>query len=241
MKCIIVDDEPLAINVINSYCGSVDALEVQKTFTNALEALDYLNSHEIDVLFIDIEMPQISGIDFIKSLVNDRPFIIFTTAYPQYALDGFDLNAVDYLVKPVPFPRFITAINRVKEIYKLKHQKKANLVPSGIINNSNEDFIFVKSEYENLKLKLSEIRYIQGLKDYLKIHLIKQKPTITLMNFKTIEGKLASSNFVRVHRSFIVNIEYIGSIQRNQIIMDDGMRIPIGESYKEGLFEILGI
>lgn len=242
MKCIIIDDEPLAINIISSYCSSIDSLVVLETFTNAIDALDYLRNNKVDLVFTDIEMPQISGIDFIKSIENKKPFIIFTTAYPQYALDGFELNAVDYLVKPIPFPRFVMAINRVKEIYKLKHQELSNLVPSGATSTTpREDFIFVKSEYENLKLKLSEIRYIQGLKDYLKIHLSNQKPVLTLMNFKSIEGKLSTSNFVRVHRSYIVNIEYLESIQRNQIIMEDQMRIPIGDSYKGYLFGLLGI
>lgn len=243
MKCIIIDDEPLAIDVVESYCKALGGIEVVKTFTNALEALDFINNNSIQLVFSDIEMPNITGIDLVKSLEGKVPYFIFTTAYPQYALDGFDLNAVDYLVKPIPFPRFIKAVNRVKEMKKLSDMHTTFNVSSAgnTVETTQEDsFIFVKSEYENLKLEVNSITYIQGLKDYLKIHTERAKPILTLMNFKEIQAKLPEFTFIRVHRSFIVNVNKIASVQKNRILID-GQRIPIGESYKNLVYDRLHI
>ncbi|MEM9678723.1 MAG: LytTR family DNA-binding domain-containing protein [Bacteroidota bacterium] len=241
MNCIIIDDEPLAIDVIESYCNAIDSLVVVKTFTNALEAIDFLGSNKVDLVFSDIEMPQISGVEFIKSLEGNRPYFIFTTAYPQYALEGFELNAIDYLVKPIPFPRFIKAINRVKDLMKL-NQEQLNYNISSASGESpiQDEFIFVKSEYENLNLKLNEIKFIQGLKDYLKIHIADRSPVLTLMNFSQMQSKLPDHSFIRVHRSFIVNVNMISSVQKSKIIIDD-IRIPIGDSYKDMVYDRLGI
>ncbi|WP_299222236.1 LytTR family DNA-binding domain-containing protein [uncultured Aquimarina sp.] len=242
MKCIIIDDEPLALNIIKSYCEDLGTLEVIGTFTNALEALDIINNTNVDLVFSDIEMPQINGIDFMKAL-DRKPLFIFTTAYSQYAIEGFELNAIDYLVKPIPFPRFIKAVNRAKEIFELK---KDNLTTPNTIKKPTQSitapdqFIFVKSEYENIKIELELIKYIEGLKDYLKIHISTGKPILTLMSFKDIETKLPLDVFLRVHRSFIININYIDSVQRNRILIDT-VRIPIGESYKKGFLKRLGI
>ncbi|WP_299248444.1 LytTR family DNA-binding domain-containing protein [uncultured Aquimarina sp.] len=242
MKCIIIDDEPLALNIIKSYCEDLGTLEVVGTFTNALEALDIINNTNVDLVFSDIEMPQINGIDFMKA-IDHKPLFIFTTAYSQYAIEGFELNAVDYLVKPIPFPRFIKAVNRAKEIFELK---KDNFKTSSTVKKPTESittpdqFIFVKSEYENIKIELELIKYIEGLKDYLKIHITSGKPILTLMSFKDIETKLPLDVFLRVHRSFIININYIDSVQRNRIIIDT-VRVPIGESYKKAFLKRLGI
>jgi len=241
MRCIIIDDEPLAIEVVESYCNALESLTVVKTFTNALVAIEFLNSNTIDLVFSDIEMPQISGIDFIKSIEVNRPLFIFTTAYPEYALEGFDLNAVDYLVKPIPFPRFIKAVNRVKELVNLNQKQiKGNVSSAGYEKQTKDDFIFIKSEYENLKLNLSEIRFIQGLKDYLKLHLLNNSPVLTLMSFNQILEKLPESRFLRIHRSYIINIDRINSIQKNKVIIDND-RIPIGESYKASVYKRLKI
>ncbi|WP_458625958.1 LytR/AlgR family response regulator transcription factor [Winogradskyella sp. PC D3.3] len=242
MKCIIIDDEPLAIDVIESYCQALGAVEVICTFTNAIEALDFINNNAIDLVFSDIEMPNISGIELIKSLEGKIPYFIFTTAYPEYALDGFDLNAVDYLVKPIPFPRFIKAINRVKEIMKLNEVGMSfNIASAGGETPSHEDdFIFVKSEYENVKIDVKSIKHIQGLKDYLKIHSEGAKPILTLMSFKEMQSKLPEHIFIRVHRSYLVNVNKITSIQKNRIIIKDE-RIPIGESYKSMVYSRLNI
>lgn len=241
MRCIIIDDEPLAIDVLIDYCEKLDFLEVEGTFTNPLDALSLLTEKSVDLIFCDIDMPQMNGIEFINSLEN-RPLFIFTTAYSQYAVEGFDLNAVDYLVKPIPNHRFIKAVSRAKEL--MGHKTKlpeTNVFPSHGETAEQQKFIFVKAEYESVKINLDDIKYIQGLKDYLKIHIVNTNKTIlTLMSFKEILDKLPLNQFIRVHKSFIVNVDFINTIQRNRIVIDD-MRIPIGESHKAGVFSTLGI
>lgn len=245
MNCIIIDDEPLAIEVVESYCNAMGSINVLKTFTSALDAINYINGsnpNTIDLILSDIEMPNISGVDFIKSLQGKKPYVIFTTAYPQYALDGYNLNAIDYLVKPIPFPRFIQAINKVKELKQLRDSKFMGNVSSAGGSNSNttDGFIFVKSEYENIKIVLSDIQFVQGLKDYLKIHITGRKSVLTLMNFKEIQTKLPENDFLRVHRSYLVNINMIESIQKSKIIINN-LRIPIGESYKSIIYNRFSI
>ena len=242
MKCIIIDDEPLALNIIRSYCEEMGGLEVIGIYTNPLESIDQIKNSDVDLVFLDIEMPQITGIDFIQTLEN-RPYFIFTTAYAEYATVGFDLNAIDYLVKPIPFPRFVKAINRVKEIHELRNQHNPgteNLVSAGMKVNRSDGFIFVKSEYDNVKIRLEDITYIQGLKDYLKIHLSNAKPVLTLMNFKSLEEKLPLNSFIRVHRSYLVNVNRIKTVQKSKVVLDD-MRIPIGESFREDFLRRIGL
>lgn len=241
MKCIIIDDEPLAIEILVDYCDKLDFVELIGTYTNPLEAIATIKEKKADLIFCDIEMPQINGIDFIN-LLDNTPLFIFTTAYSQYAVDGFNLNAVDYLVKPIPYHRFIKAISRAKDL--LIHKEKplpANVFPSHGETNDTQKYIFVKAEYESLKINLDSIEYIQGLKDYLKIHIADtNKAILTLMSFKEILSKLPSNQFLRVHKSFVVNVDYIKTVQRNRIVIND-MRIPIGESHKEAFFSILGL
>ncbi len=243
MRCIIIDDEPLALGIIKSYCEDVGTLEIVGTFTNALEAIPLLSDANVDLVFSDIEMPQINGIDFIKTL-DHKPLFIFTTAYSQYALEGFEINAVDYLVKPIPFPRFVKAVNRAKEIYELKKGNKSvsNQTLTEAVNTleTTDQFVFVKSDYDTIKIKLENITHIQGLKDYLKIHILDEKTVLTLMTFKDIQTKLPENQFLRVHRSFIVNIRSIDTIQRSKIIVNN-VRIPIGDSYKTDFFNRIGM
>lgn len=241
MKCIIIDDEPLAIEVLESYCQKMSFIEVEGTFTNPLDAISIIREKKVDLIFCDIEMPQISGLEFISALEN-RPLFIFTTAYSQYAVDGFELNAIDYLVKPIPYHRFIKAVSRVKELLAIREQPiLANVFPSNGEANEFQKIIFVKSEHESVKINLDDIQYIQGLKDYLKIHIVNSNKTIlTLMSFKELLDKLPPNQFIRVHKSFVVNINFIRTVQRNRIVIDD-MRIPIGESYKTMFLSVLGI
>ncbi len=240
MNCIIIDDEPMAIKVLESYCESMDSINVLKTFASALEAIDFIKENTVDLIFSDIEMPHITGIDFMKSLEQTKPLFIFTTAYPQYALEGFDLNAIDYLVKPIPFARFLKAVHRAKFQLKLRRLNKGFHKDSETKKPYEEDdFIFVKSEYDSLKILIADIKYIQGLKDYLKIHTTTG-PILTLMNFKDFQEKLPGNDFVRIHRSYIVNIAKIDLLQRNKVVID-GERIPIGESYKDSFFERIGV
>lgn len=244
MKCIIIDDEPLAIDVVESYLKQLGGIDIVATCTNPLEAITLLNKHKVDLVFLDIEMPNLSGIDLVKSIEN-LPQFIFTTAYPQYALDGFNLNATDYLVKPIPFHRFIKAVSRAKEKYELEHLQSASGIPVtlGTLPKPENDFIFVKSEYENIKIKTDTITYIQGLKDYIKIHVADtNKAIITLSSFKDMLEKLPQNNqFMRVHKSFIVNINAIKALQKTKIVLHDDMRIPIGETFKKEVLERLGV
>ncbi len=241
MNCIIIDDEPLAIEVLQGYCEKMDFIYLIGTYTNPLEAITAIKEKKIDLIFCDIEMPQISGIDFINSLDN-KPLFIFTTAYSQYAVEGFELNAVDYLVKPIPYPRFIKAISRAKELLADKNiPVESHIFPSHGEKKAPQNFIFVKAEYESIKIDLDDIEYIQGLKDYLKIHITgTNKAILTLMSFKEVLERLPTNQFLRVHKSFVVNVNYIKTVQRNRIVIND-VRIPIGESFKTDFFSILGL
>jgi DNA-binding LytR/AlgR family response regulator len=241
MKCIIIDDEPLAIDVIESYIKQIGGLEIVAKCTNPLDAITLLNKYKIDLVFLDIEMPNLTGIDLVKA-INNIPQFIFTTAYPEYALEGFNLNATDYLVKPIPFHRFLTAISKAKEKYESDQNKLVNVSSAGILTtNTLDDFIFVKSEYEKIKINIQSIKYIQGLKDYIKIYSTSSNRAIlTLSSFKDIMDKLPQSHFIRIHRSYIVNIGYIDALQKTKVVMDK-IKIPIGETYKEEVLERLGV
>lgn len=234
MKCIIIDDEPLALELLEDFVSKIPNLELVSACSNAIEAVSILQNNKIDLIFLDIEMPDFSGIEFIKSL-EVKPLFIFTTAYSHYAIEGFNLNAVDYLVKPIPFHRFLKAVNRAQEIYLLRREENA---PS-IKTLSSPNFIFVKSDYENIKLNFEDIKYFEGLKDYIKIFSTSHKPILTLSNFKKIEEKLPEDLFIRVHRSYIVSLKHINSVQRNRILID-GIRIPIGQNYKDEFIKRIG-
>lgn len=239
MRCLIVDDEPLAIKVIESYIDQVEGLEVVASCTNPIEVISLLNKHEIDLVFLDIEMPNLTGIDLVKT-VDNMPQFIFTSAYPQYAVDGFNLNATDYLLKPIPFHRFLKAVSRVIEKYKFENNFSINTSSAGISEEDNDDFIFVKSEYENIKIDIKNILYIQGLKDYIKIYTGEsEKAILTLMSFKGILEKLPKKDFVRIHRSYVINIPQIKTLQKTKVIVGE-TQIPIGETYRESFLERLG-
>jgi DNA-binding LytR/AlgR family response regulator len=241
MKCVIIDDEPLAIDVIESYVQQVGGIEIVAKCTNPIEAIILLNKLQVDLVFLDIEMPNLTGIDLVKTIDN-MPQFIFTTAYPEYALDGFNLNATDYLLKPIPFHRFLKAISRAKEKYELQNSVQITpaaqeTAPPATVDN----FIFVKSEYENIKINIDAILYLQGLKDYIKIYTTdSNKPVLTLSSFKDILDKLPANLFIRVHKSYVVSIDHIKAIQKSKIIVDD-IRIPVGETYKEAVMKRFGV
>ncbi|TYP98141.1 LytTR family two component transcriptional regulator [Tenacibaculum adriaticum] len=227
MKCIIIDDEPLAIELLEDFISKISFLDLVASCSSGFDATTVLQNHKIDLIFTDIEMPDFSGIDFIKSL-DYKPMFIFTTAYSHYAVEGFNLNAIDYLVKPIPFHRFLKATTRAQNLLSLKQEEQLPVVKEGV----TPQFIFVKSDYENLKINLSDIKYIEGLKDYIKIYTDKDKPILTLSSLKSFEEKLGKSNFIRVHKSYIISLKYIHSVQRNRIIIDKKW-IPIGLNYKD--------
>ncbi|MBU0764118.1 MAG: LytTR family DNA-binding domain-containing protein [Bacteroidetes bacterium] len=224
MKCIIVDDEPLAREGMKLNINEVSSLELTGSFENALEANDFLLNNEIDLIFLDIEMPEITGLEFLKTLVN-QPMVILTTAYPQYALESYDLDVIDYLVKPIRIERFIKAVNKAEEFHKLKRSGK------NVIESIGEDYIFVKSERKYVKIFFRDIKYIEGLKDYVIIHA-NNKKIMTAMNVKTIDNQLPDEIFVRINKSYIINFHSINEIDNDFVIIDTS-EIPIGRTYKD--------
>ncbi|MCH4553025.1 LytR/AlgR family response regulator transcription factor [Aestuariibaculum lutulentum] len=242
MKCVIIDDEPLAVDVIESYVKQIAGLEIVAKCTNPLEAINLINRQHVDLVFLDIEMPNLTGIDLVKTL-DSIPQFIFTTAYPQYALDGFNLNATDYLVKPIPFHRFLKAVLRAKEKYELEQGStlRVEKPSTEAVSTVENDFIFVKSEYENIKINTESIKYIQGLKDYIKIYTSESdKAILTLSSFKDILDKLPAKHFIRVHRSYAVNINFIKALQKTKLVIEK-VQIPIGETYKDEVLKRLGV
>lgn len=230
MNCIIVDDEPLAQDILESYIEKMPELKLVAKCNNAFEASQVLQTQQVDFMFLDIQMPEITGIQFLASL-KEKPFVVFTTAYPDYAIEGFELNATDYLLKPIAPDRFLKSVQKVKEQYNLKH---------AVVKAEELPYIFVKAEYQTLKIELSNILYIEGLKDYVKIYTRANGMIMTLMNLKGIHSKLPNAEFIRVHRSFIVPIQSIEKIDRNRIVIGE-KRIPIGESYKDDFYRLIKI
>ena len=237
MKCVIIDDEPLAVDLLVEFVGRVDSLELVRTFTNAIDAISIINQSEIDLIFLDIEMPHFTGIDFINA-IEKKPLIIFTTAYSNYAVEGFNLGAVDYLVKPIPFNRFLKAVLRAQQTFAPKSLPATN--PTINSPEIEHDFMFVRAEYENVKINFSDILFIEGLKDYVKIYTTDNKYTLTLISLIKLENLLSSKGFSRIHRSYIINIKHVKSIQKNKVLIAE-KRIPISESYKASFFEKINI
>lgn len=233
MKIIIIDDEPLAIDILVKYAESIDYIEILNTFTNPIEAIKFIADNEVDLIFLDIEMPMLNGVDLVESL-NSKPSVIFTTAFPNYAVEGFNLDAIDYLLKPISYKRFLKAISKISQ----NSSKENSTIPSNQLSSFNNEnkYVFVKSDYENIKVNVSEIKYIEGLKDYLRINLSNGKFVLTLSNFSNILEKIDNPNFIRIHNSYIINLDFVKSIQKNRVLIDD-KRIPISETYKKDFFD----
>jgi len=230
MNCVAIDDEPLALNVIKEFCEKTGFLNLIATFNNPFDALKILRDQQIDILFLDIQMPNISGIEFYKSLANP-PMVIFTTAYSEHALTGFEVNAIDYLVKPFAFERFVKAINKA---FELKTLRKENHQQS---NASLPDFMMVKVEYNTVRIDLKDILFIEGLKDYIKMYC-GGRPILTKSTLKNIEEKLPDQRFCRIHKSFIVSFEKIERIENNRIVIGEH-RIPVGDQYRNVFYDRL--
>jgi DNA-binding LytR/AlgR family response regulator len=220
LKCIAIDDEPPALHVIREYAGKFPALHLLHTFDDAITAAEYLRQHPVDLLFIDINMPDITGLDLVRSLAQ-KPMIIFTTAYKKFAHEGFELDAVDYLLKPISFDRFSRAVTKAVEYYEYKNKPK----PGG------EESLFVYSEYRMIKIGLADIEYIESLEDYIKIHLLNDKPVLTLMTLKGVLEKLPANKFKRIHRSYIVSTDRVKSILNRKVTLLSGTELPISDSY----------
>ena len=226
IKAIAIDDEPPALKVVENFCGTVDFIDLQKTFTKPTEALKYLERYPVDLLFLDINMPSLSGIEFYKQL-KQQTMVIFTTAHIEYAVEGFNLNAVDYLLKPYTPERFLQAANKAKEFFSYQHQTETGGQP----------FFFIRADYSLIKINFADILYIEGLDDYLKIHLQNQKAVVARMTMKAIQEKLPVKDFIRVHRSYIIPFARIESV-RNKTIYLEGKEFSIGASYEENFFKL---
>ncbi|WP_417942532.1 LytR/AlgR family response regulator transcription factor [Flavobacterium sp. RS13.1] len=237
MKCVIIDDEPLAVDLLRDFVSKVDSLELICTFNNAIDAVSFINQNNVDLIFLDIQMPHFSGIEFLNT-IEKKPLIIFTTAYSDYAVEGFNLGAVDYLVKPIPFHRFLKAVVRAQQI--LNPPTVQAISENTIIPELEQDFMFVRAEYENVKMNFADILFIEGLKDYVKIYTTDNKFTLTLISLIKLENLLSNKGFSRIHRSYIINIKHVKSIQKNKVLISD-KRIPISESYKNAFFERINL
>ncbi len=234
VKCIIVDDEPIAREILENHLQKIEAVTVVATCKNAIEAFNQINSNQVDLIFLDINMPEISGLSFAKS-INKNIKVIFTTAYREYAIDGFNLQAVDYLLKPISFERLLQAVNK----YLGENTLNITETNSEIINEKS-DFIFVRSDRKMVKINFSEINYIESFSDYIKFHL-KDKVIITRETISSIEAKLPKADFLRIHRSFIISISKIESFT-NEFIEIHKKALPISRSYKkEVLFKLENI
>ncbi|KAF2511925.1 LytR/AlgR family response regulator transcription factor [Flavobacterium foetidum] len=239
MKCVIIDDEPLAVELLEDFVKKVDSLELINTFNNAIDAVSFINQNNVDLIFLDIQMPHFSGIDFLNT-IEKKPLVIFTTAYSDYAVEGFNLGAVDYLVKPIPFHRFLKSVVRAQQLVSPAVTPAQMGAETTTAPEIDQDFMFVRAEYENVKLNFADILFIEGLKDYVKIYTTDNKFTLTLISLIKLENLLSSKGFARIHRSYIINIKHVKSIQKNKVLISD-KRIPISESYKNAFFEKINL
>ncbi|HAP00678.1 MAG TPA: DNA-binding response regulator [Bacteroidetes bacterium] len=225
IKAIAIDDEPLSLKVIESFCSRIDFIQLEKTFTKPSEALKHLRKFSTDLLFLDIRMPSMSGIELSK-LIEQDVMTIFTTAHSEYAVESYNLNATDYLLKPFEFNRFEQAVNKANEYYNYKHRSP----------NATVQHLFIRADYSLIKILISEILYIEGFDDYIKIHLQNSnRPLVPRMNMKEILEKLPAGEFIRLHRSFIIPFSRIENV-RNKTITLCGKEIPIGKNYEEDFY-----
>lgn len=225
LKCVAIDDEPLALNLLEAYMARFPYLQLLNTFEDAVSGAEYLKHNQVDLLFVDINMPDITGIDLVRALVS-KPMVIFTTAYKNFAFEGFELEALDYLLKPIDITRFTKAVEKAMEFYNYKN----NASPGA----ADENF-YVYSEYRMVKINVAEIEYLESMEDYIKIHLTGQpKPVLTLMSLKKALDKLPADKFRRVHRSYIIAVNKVKSIHNRKLKLAE-IELPIGESYTDSI------
>jgi two-component system, LytTR family, response regulator len=235
ITCVAIDDEPLALDIVKDYASKVPYLDFIRTFSNAIESIDFCKSNPVDLVFLDIQMEELTGVQWLK-IINPRPLVIFTTAYDSFALQGYELDVVDYLLKPISFERFLKAVDKVYE--KLRVEKMIQHPPIEVpAMSSQDDYFFVKTEFRLEKVGFDEILYIEGMGDYLRI-VTPNKRIMTLQNFKKMEEILSPQRFCRVHKSYIVAMDKIESIERNRIRMA-GQLIPVSDSYRKVFFSML--
>lgn len=232
IRCIVVDDKPLAIDILNDYISKVPDLSLVFSSTNPLEALEYLMKNEVDLVFLDIQMPQLNGVQFMK-IVQGKCKIVLTTAYTEYALDGFENDAIDYLLKPISFERFYKAVQKAQHYFNAKSEPQ--VLAQVIETNAIPDYIFVKTEYKLVKINTDDILYIEGMQNYVAIYT-KTEKIISLQNIKKMEEQLPKKQFARVHKSYMVALNKINSIERSRIYIADAV-IPLGDVYRDGFYQ----
>ena len=234
IKCIAIDDEPLALQQVAAYIKKLPFLELAAQCSSAFKAIEVMEKQQVDLMFVDINMPDLNGLEFVKSLTQ-KPLLIFTTAYSEYALEGFKVDALDYLLKPFSFAEFSKAASKARAQFELMQNSQEFREKL----EGNDDYLFIKSEYKLIRINLNEILYIEGMKEYVRIHLTTQKPVMTLLSMKSVEAKLPSEKFMRVHRSYIVNLKKVSIVERFRIVYDDKTRIPVSDNYKVKFQEFL--
>ena len=232
IRVLAIDDEPLALQKIAAYIGKVPFLELAGQCRSAIEARQFMENDAVDAIFCDINMPDLNGMDFVKTLAVP-PLIVFTTAYAEYAVEGFKVNAVDYLLKPYDMQDFLRAANRLKERLESRDQEPSLASRLSPLTSADDDIIFLKTEYRIVKVCISDIRYVEAMSEYLKVWLRNEpKPIVTLLSMKKIEERLPE-NFMRIHRSYIINLNDIQEVNKNRVIMDTETYLPIGDMYKD--------
>ena len=236
IKCIIVDDEPLAVAQLEKYVERVPFLVNVGSCSSAAEAMEILSTGSVDAMFVDINMPDIDGVQFVRSLVNP-PLVVFTTAYSEYAIDGFRLDAVDYLLKPIAFEDFLKASNKLNRIYSMNNNAQPAVEQGeGVCH----DCLYVKSDYRMLRVPISSIKYIESMSEYVRIFVDDNpKPIVSLLSMKKIEESLPAGDFMRVHRSYLINLNKVKEVSKMRLVYDGGVYVPIGEMYKDAFFEYI--
>ncbi len=227
MKVIAIDDEPLALGQITKYIEQVPFLELSASFTSSVEARKFLQTNMVDAMWIDINMPDINGIELVRSLPK-APLTVFTTAYSEYAIEGYKVDAVDYLLKPFTLAEFIASAEKVRS--------RLILLDGAGRTAQDSDFVFFKSDYKIIKLRISDIVYVESMSEYLKIHLVNEDtPRVVLMSFAKLQEKLPQSLFIRIHRSYVINLSKVAEVSSGMVLMEDGKSLPVSESYRSAL------
>ncbi|MDO4930560.1 MAG: LytTR family DNA-binding domain-containing protein [Bacteroidales bacterium] len=233
IKCLAIDDEPLALSQLENCIKKTDFLELTAACQSALEAREWLQREVVDVLFIDINMPDLNGLDFVRSLASP-PMVVFTTAYSEYAIEGYKVSAVDYLLKPYGLDEFLRAAGRVKRQYELLHPAAAQQAATSSSSSQDGEVLFLKTEYKTVRIETAHIRYVESMSEYLRFHTDQfERPVTAQLSLKKLEAWLPADRFMRVHRSYIVNLKRISEFSRQRITMDNGTVIPVGDLYKD--------
>ena len=232
IKCLCIDDEPLALQQLAAYIKKIPYFELVGECQSALDAKNIMENDMIDAIFIDINMPDLNGMDFVRSLAAP-PIVVFTTAYSEYAVEGYKVDAADYLLKPFGFDDFKRAAMKVKKQYDLQNSQ-----PVMVSSPDEDDALFLKTDYKVVRVHVSDITYVEGMSEYLKIHLINRKPLVVLLSMKKIEERLPNY-FMRIHRSYIINLKCIQEVNKNRVILDADTNLPIGDLYREAFSEYL--